>query len=231
MKKETPILFSTPMVKGILNNSKNRTRRTRGLEIINQNPNDRKFDAPYFRTGFKKSDNATFAEFINKKGETIKCKFPFGEVGDLLWVRESFVIIPPNYVFYKADKDNSADIKWKPSIHMPKVACRIWLEITNIRVERLQSITEDDIKKEGIRIPVTKCNGIDTIFLELGKENSAFKFLPNFEPSNIDLQNYDILFALWAELWCKINGRESWDLNPWLWVIEFKQVTKPTIHE
>jgi hypothetical protein len=94
--------------------------------------------------------------------------------------------------------------KWKPSIHMPKAACRIWLRVKSVTIERLQSITQEDAIKEGVFFSdpyegyVTDSEG-----------RSFHTFLParSFE-----------------HLWCSINGAESWDANPWVWVIEFEKL-------
>jgi hypothetical protein len=96
-------------------------------------------------------------------------------------------------------------IKWKPSIHMPKDVCRIWLEVTNVRAERLHDITEEDARAEGIR--------------EFTKDDKLCKYgLPDW--------NWQDMFRTakqsFMQLWCMINGFESWNENPWVWVIEFK---------
>jgi hypothetical protein len=151
---------------------------------------------------------------------------PFGKVGDVLWVRETFfdsdnykyvpLFVARNRYLFKADDDFIGDHKWKPSIHMPFEACRLFLEIANIRVERLQDISENDSKNEGIQ--------------EFTKDGVGFKYgLDGWHWSSSTgkpfmCYNRKIAFG---ELWQSINGAESWNSNPWVWVIEFKQIPKP----
>jgi hypothetical protein len=118
---------------------------------------------------------------------------PYGAVGDRLWVRETFAICADNNIFYKADgkPDPWDGIKWKPSIHMPRRASRITIEITGVRTERLNDITEVDAIAEG-----AQCEGVPAALTNRG----AF-----------------------AKLWEVINGKGSWQHNPWVWVIEFGQ--------
>ncbi len=138
--RELPILFSTPMVLAILDGRKTMTRRV-------VKPQPLWVAGPHIP--FKTPD-------ANPKG-IIKC--PYGQPGDRLWVRETWADnIPgcPNGITYRADHidpkgDGPANpIKWKPSIHMPKAAARIWLEVVSVRVERLNSISEGDAKAEGV---------------------------------------------------------------------------------
>ena len=143
---------------------------------------------------------------------TVK-KCPYGEVGDVLWVRETFNsdygfkdmegnVVPPG-ILYKAKVSSLPNgLKWKPSIFMPKSIARIWLQITSIKVERLKDISEEDAIAEGVE--TTKTGYKD--YITEGSISDAY----------------------WSfySLWYKINGRESWDSNPWVWVIEFKQIKK-----
>lgn len=141
---------------------------------------------------------------------------PYGQPGDQLWVRETFALTGDNAspivhpvhggVAWRAT-DHSKAFTWKPSIHMPRWASRITLEITGIRVERLQSITEQDAIAEGIA-------------LVHGKEMLGWN---DYEA--------EILGGLakakdsYASLWRSINGPESWNQNPYVWVVEFKRIT------
>lgn len=139
---------------------------------------------------------------------------PYGKIGDRLWVRETFCpIFPqdPDYnngepieYDYRADYQHGTRLGdvlgikkiWKPSIFMPRDAARITLEITNIRVERLNDISEEDALAEGVK-------------------------------KKVILDWPLITRAAWCEfrnLWSGINGEESWDLNPWVWVIGFKRI-------
>jgi len=139
--KETGILMATDMVRAILEGKKTQTRRARGLEEMNESPNDWFFDGG--------------TRFYHEDGKAVVVKCPYGQVGDRLWVRETFCILTNPYtkerhVDYKAMMPN-ATLKWKPSIHMPRWASRITLEITEVRVERyeLKNITQRDIDREG----------------------------------------------------------------------------------
>lgn len=133
------------------------------------------------------------------------------KAGDVFWVRETWqqecTIIEENdstqYVatggfVYRAEatvlpKKSVAFGKWKPSIFMPKKACRTFLECTNVRVETAHGISEKDIYAEGIEPCVSK----------------------------------DDAKAHWAGLWSNINGKDSWDSNPWVWVYDFKTIDRP----
>ena len=99
---------------------------------------------------------------------------------------------------------------WKPSIHMPKEACRLFLQIKDIRVERLQDISEEDAKAEGIKYVIDKLTGY-----------CGFDYIND---------GYNLMttpFNGFRSLWKKINGFQSWDDNPWVWVIEFEKIEKP----
>lgn len=130
-----------------------------------------------------------------------RLRSPYGQVGDQLWVRETFLIAderaagrPPwVYAADYADRDRPK-IRWKPSIHMPRAASRLTLEITSVRVERLQDISEVDALAEGVE-PLSDPGAV-------------------FAPAK----------SAYCDLWESINGSGSWDLNPWVWVIEFKKV-------
>ena len=122
---------------------------------------------------------------------------PYGVAGDRLWVRETFNADWCETLLFAADGGSAKDAgyssepKWKPSIFMPRKLSRIDLEVTAVRVERLQEISEEDAKAEG-------CKAL------------------GLRPFN----------ARWAyrNLWQEINGAGSWDLNPWVWVIEFRRI-------
>lgn len=250
--KQSPILFSTDMVQAILEGRKGQTRR-----VMKPQPKamNEEFTMPMPVSEFNKllrlQENKGYKRLYAQGPLTgmLVPNCPFGKTGDLLWVREKFRLeeafeyegeeYPAKYWYYAStpekvtcidgeleDRDN---YRWKPSIHMPKAACRIWLEIVNVKAELLQDITKEQIISEGVRIPMNGTN----IALKLGEENSAL----NFMPEGFMAKDYtgpqiteDMIFkAHWAELWCKINGRESWDANPWVWVIEFKRVEKPEV--
>jgi hypothetical protein len=224
---DLPILFSTPMVPPILADRKLQTRRTSKLSGINKNPRDWRF------VGMEGRD-ATFGHVRRQKALAfITC--PYGQPGDTLWVREAWKSLAygPSFgaeVHYRADGHNPegpwADREkhrriidpvpdrddryrpvkfgpWKPGIHMPKWAARIWLEVTGVRVERLHDITEADAKAEGVE-------SAGDVYSQPGKLVESYR--RGFE-----------------YLWGQINGAESWDANPWVWVVEFKRTERKAV--
>lgn len=202
-KKETPILFSTPMVKAILEGRKTQTRRIVKIQKDEHLHLNRDLVAEY--------DN----------GELIKC--PFGKVGDLLWVRETWATLYTEfgYTCFKADNFTGIDLKkhilngkWKPSIYMPKTRSRIWLEITNIRVERLCDISEEDAILEGVLQVPNPLSG--AIAYHCYVEHKNFYKNSTLNPA-----------YSFKTLWKSINGEQSLNENHYVWVIEFKRIEKP----
>lgn len=206
--KERPINFNDEMVRAILEGRKTQTRR-----IVNPQP--KVIHALH-------GDASITTNQIFRRGDNrVHC--PSGQVGDRLWVRECFgacnSYVP--HIFYRADGEApNPEFKWKPSIHMPRRASRITLEITSVRVERLQDISEDDAQAEGLEA-LTKDGG-RTVKYGIPDRDGL--------PGDDDIGwswcdwSYDPREAF-AKLWSLINGPDSWDSNPWVWVIEFKQVT------
>ncbi|HCE5819543.1 hypothetical protein [Pseudomonas aeruginosa] len=189
--KERPILFSGPMVRAILGGSKTVTRRAlnaQSLKLINYGA--QVGECHYLPEDGKVHQNSAgyYADFC-----------PYGIPGDRLWVRETYADAGCRLT-YRADTDDGAHCKvkkWTPAIHMFRKDSRILLEITAVRVERLQDITEDQAIAEGID---THPMG----FYGNGCITAGGAFL---------------------ELWESINGDGSWAANPWVWVIEFRRVT------
>jgi len=246
--KERPILFSAPMVLAILALIKRMTRRTSGLDHVNREPDA--WTVVANKGGgewlFRRVDSCTFA--------TARC--PYGVPGDRLWVRETFGVCTlvdgrklyeGLKVYYKstgASKDGTPAkefpeypvARWRPSIHMPRWASRITLEVTGVRVERLQEITEEDAVAEGVK-PETRekaytivCRGGGTFEVSSLHERgvpavgdaSPFGEVTHVEPiPEKVLMSAREVFRL---LWMKINGRASWYANPWVWVVEFRRV-------
>lgn len=198
--KERPIIFNGEMVKAILDGRKTMTRRI--AKPLRKNP-------PSLLSG-EWSDS-----YVLDKGnhEWLMKDCPFGKVGDRLWVRETFAVYGDKddehcVIHYRANNPEHFSRKgmgFKPSIHMPRWASRITLEITSIRIERLQDISEDDAKAEGV-------NGGCIVCGELAENCKCATPSPDFKDSFI-------------HLWRSIYGEESWSANPWVWVVEFKQVT------
>lgn len=171
------------------------------------------------------------------------CLFPFGGVGDRLWVRERFsayykssVPCSPSHATYAVFPDGAQsykaggyhpgahdggkaleeyapgafdDIRWRPSIHMPRWASRITLEITEVRAQRLQEISEADVYAEGIVMSPP----------HLG-------ITPAGEPIESERIDWDP-WMYFQELWESINGIGSWDANPWVWAITFRRIPQP----
>jgi hypothetical protein len=185
--KERPILFSTPMVKAILEGRKTVTRRVvkgRPLEWLQ----------PCMFT----------PEFVADQGNN-NC--PYGQPGDILWVRETFSQVAEDRFIYKVDGDkHPLDWPWKPSIHMPRAACRLRLEILSITVEKLQDISEEDAIREGI------------------EPQPAFENIPQWKDYTNNGCTTGWPCVSFASLWQSINGKESWDANPFCWVINFRKL-------
>lgn len=222
--KHIPMFFQTPMVQGILENRKTKTRRLKGLKKVNKDPAE--WDViNYFRSDFGKS--LTFQFLSRQQVEFIKC--PYGQAGDILWVRETWK--PKRFAGHELEGyDYKADhVKWlqsvgqvfipgsgcetgevwRPSIFMPKAACRIFLEVTDVKIEPLHDISPSDAVEEGIEVVVTG-EMVDLYKDYMGEVNS-FEFPVNS----------------FRSLWYSINGEDSWMKNPFVWVISFRRVDKP----
>lgn len=203
--KERLILFSAPMIRAILDGRKTQTRRVVKHQFGHLN------NEPWYPTGRVVSDLQTqpgsFMEFRHRQQDEpgysgskastlVAC--PYGTPGDRLWVRETFHTVDGERAFYRADYnhnpkgDKEHGIVWTPSIHMPRWASRITLKVTDVRVERLQDISEKDAWAEG-------CEGFDD-----------------------DVSGGKSGYCEYAELWESINGKGSWEANPWVWVVEFR---------
>jgi len=182
--KESPILYNGPMVRAILDDKKLMTRRP----IKPQPRRDLVFDP----------ESSTWEDTF---GHRWKC--PYGTIGDHLWVRETWQK-EDGCLFYAAD--NYAQVgKWRPSIFMPRFASRIILEITNVRVERVQEITEGDARKEGIT---------DGGCLNCGEHEPCGCNNPRPDAR-------DVFIWLWDSIY---KDEYSWIYNPFVWVIEFKRM-------
>lgn len=194
-----PILFNTEMVRAILDGRKTCTRR------ICKDANE--YTVPDM--DFYNADRRTYAvhNFVDKEHteqlSTVERTCPIC-TGDILYVRETWKKAPKGYYYYEDwQKDDIADVtKWKPSIHMPKEAARIWLKVTVMRVERLQEITIDGIRNEGLSSMAVHAGDMEIAMEE-------WKNLWNSTIKKHDINHY------------------GWDANPWVWVIEFERCEKP----
>lgn len=196
--KERGMIFNGEMVRAILDGRKTQTRRpikwkqTRFTEI---------------------GEREDGSKWLWSEDAEHACDFwhpcPFGAVGDRIWVRETWNKYG-GLLTYRADHDWIDDMrketvctaKWVPSIHMPRWASRILLEITDVRVERLNSISQEDAQAEGLEL-----TGWRPTYSDPDSGGEVMTPYDNF-----------------AELWSSIYGDESWQANPWVWVIEFKRI-------
>ena len=209
--KHIPILYSTMMVQAKLAKRKSMTRRLSGLDKINKAPHVWRLESLDFE---KDGCWAWFSNHISRKEVAIKC--PYGQPGDVLWVRESWRPIEqdfgqPRYEYKATEKINLSD-KWRPSIHMPKAACRMWDKVKAVRVERLQDISEKDAMAEGV----------------LQYEDGYWKnYMTKKSWKESDGVYCMSAVASFQTLWMSINGVESWEANPWVWVVEFEPCEMP----
>ena len=211
-----PILFSTDMVRAILAGRKTETRRiVKPQPVLGVMSDDSQKRFEMF-TGDSNPVGMTYkgCRYDPWPQCFIKLESPYGKPGDVLWVREKWkkneLFIGWPYHYY-ADNDTFTrpdNEKWKPSIHMPRAACRLFLQITDIRVERLRDITEEDARHEGV---------LPCPFVVGNWKN----YLPG------DADSYATPVGSFCSLWQSINGPESWEDNPWVWVMKFKQIEKP----
>lgn len=220
---EKPILFSGPMVRAILAGTKTQTRR-----IVKPQPKGRL--SPWdmaSEPGDVYIDGSVPVRCVESRGRNkrdagelslrpVPC--PYGVPGDRLWVREAWRQndAPSDCVHYMADEDECSGGPWRPSIHMPRWASRITLEVTEVRVQRLQEISEEDAKAEGVNAVCPGCG--QTLaqddeteahwICEDGNDGVPFEHRVGFE-----------------RLWGLINGKRApWSSNPWVWAITFRRI-------
>lgn len=198
-----PILFNTEMVRAILDGRKTCTRRiVRPPYFVDGDENDKR-SLITLRTATKNSS------LYRQIGQMPYPDAPY-RMCDILYVRETWCKGLERYI-YRADYSDTEkfyrdgeeiEMKWHPSLHMPKEAARIWLKVTDVRVERLQEITLEQICREGVEIEYPYVlNGEEKIYAFSNLWNSTIK-------------KYDI-------------DRYGWDASPWVWVIEFERCEKP----
>ncbi len=227
--KKRPILMSAPMVLALLDGTKTQTRRI--IKGIDPSTVDLRLDdAGWLRTfigdcmDLPESDPDAWQLVYDDWESGARC--PYGVPGDRLWVREGIRHIGDGGSEYIADGSyTKADAwPWKnnalPSIHCPLGLSRFTLELTDVRVQRLHDISIGDILAEGIRIPATEDG---KALLCVSGKHPPSSFLAAWGKAR-GPSGDDMLLAEWASLWSTINGRESWDANPWLWCLSFKQV-------
>ena len=203
-----PILFNTEMVRAILEGRKSCTRRLVKF-LSGENPQ---------WTGYIKDELMLY----NGKNEPCIRKAPY-QSGDILYVRETFIQAAAHIFWYKADNNSwiSEGLHWKPSIHMPKEAARIWLKVTDVRVKRLQEMKPGDVIKEGAYPDCWDC--LNTY----GESGSQCCYGTEEECSRCDEMMME-----WEKLWTTTIKKSDldcygWNANPWVWVIEFERCKKP----
>jgi hypothetical protein len=231
--KYIPILFSTAMVQALLAGRKTMTRRVNNLDLINKEPDK------YHITNANYVKNGALMQkfFYGNECYVIKC--PYGKVGDVLWVRENYKLYinydNQVYVGFEGretfDVYNKKDIslstlekivarklkpnEWHscPSIHLYKEFASIFLKITDIKVERLQDISEEDAMDEGVELHERGVKWLNY----LDKRSTLTQFIFNCYNAKESFRT----------LWQMINGHMAWHANPWVWVIKFEQIEKP----
>jgi hypothetical protein len=218
---ERPILFSGPMVRAILEGRKTQTRRV----VKPQPPVEcgRITVEPFHpvvidRHGDERPGAEIFGAYDDNGEWGAKC--PYGAPGDLLWVRETWAVDAPldqvraeredamrvepifgHGPYYRADGiHENTGLTWRPSIHMPRWACRMVLELTAVRVERLQEISQQDVFREGLH---------------------------NAQQKEIERRVGKLLMSqeCYQDLWDSLNAERGfgWAVNPWVWVVEFRR--------
>lgn len=227
-----PILFNTDMVRGIMDGRKTVTRRV--IKGLPDGTYDVKFNGEEWEALFGTVGKGACFDFYKE------LKLPC-QTGDILYVRETWQeccrntihsqIVHNKYCF-KASVDNpiygcidrecGQICNWKPSIHMPKEAARIWLKVTDVRVERLQEMSDDDCVKEGIRA-WTKDGKLYKYF-PADKEGDY----PNCAWSECPRTPKEAMEKIWNSTIKKSDlNRYGWEANPWVWVVEFERCEKP----
>jgi len=216
--RERGILFSGPMVRAILAGRKTQTRRAMRTSHVGYHSFAR-WDGEPFRRAMMRCLNDPGIATGNPSLRSVFCENNrYGVPGDRLWVRETWAAgglaspddRTPAYAV-DADPDVRRLIRWRPAILMPRWASRITLEITNVRVERAQAISAADVAAEGIDTAA-----VQTLYRDATpkQRRELGTTLATGAPS-----------LNWRAAWTLINGRASWDANPWVWVVEFKVVT------
>lgn len=222
--RERQVLFSAPMVRALLDGTKTQTRRAvspaSGLLVYLQ---DRYGEAintvcePGKAPVHRRTPGRPHTELVLPH-----C--PYGRPGDRLWVREAWAaphaldghtprFMPPTTRVHYAATEDRGGLLWRPSIHMPRWACRFVLTLESVRLERLHDISEPDAIDEGV-LSLGKQWAADTFPEYFGDLGVALSngFKPPIGPSPRDR---------YAMLWTQINGPGSWSANPWVWVLAF----------
>jgi hypothetical protein len=200
--KESPIIFPAPMVRAILEGRKTQTRR-----VMKPQP---KYELRAHKNGwYEYSENPLADPICNSPWGT--GRVPKYAVGDILWVRETFTGVPDgSYLYWAAPMNDGCGPgdfawEWSPAIYMPRKAARLFLEVKSVRVERVQDISEEDARAEGV-LPF---NMFDQIKFPAGSPLLDRTYKNGF-----------------MSLWDTLNAKRgfSWDTNPWVWTISFGRI-------
>lgn len=229
---EKPILFSGPMVRAILERRKTQTRRVAKFRPRSDGLN---LEASSLVPGHYCTGTPEHGWVLQSRGaggcwndRTYPLRSPCGHAGDILWVRETWAIVNdegpimcpipasrPNFLYgtaYRADQEEwPEDWRWRPGIHMPRWAARIFLEVIEVRVEHLQEITLEGVRAEGV--PET--------WGDWGPYQPA-----GMQPHEWDNMRWD---EQWHWLWDSLNATRGygWETNPWVWVVTFTLLDSP----
>lgn len=234
-----PILFNTEMVKAILDGRKTTTRRTIKLKYDNTHI---KWRTDKYGTQLVEMQNDVDGETRGNNPDgshwhkllAYRIINPPYKKGDVLYVRETFYEVPsgPKAFVYKADETQPNDFHyWKPSIFMPKEAARIFLRVTDVKAERLQDITEDGAKAEGVR-PFTKDGQLNKFAVSIDSwadyhEKHEKDFHGNWWQDMP--KNPTTAFSYLWNSTVKKSGLDQygWNANPWVWVISVERTARP----
>lgn len=220
--KERPILFSAPMVRALLDGRKTQTRRVVKPQPVKNGYHEEK----HFFRRIERFPADTWLLPSTKKDRFFLApdwhtRCPYGAPGDRLWVKETHAVNVPGCergLSYRADHhdpkgDGPANpMRWIPSIHMRRVYSRLTLEVTEVRVERVQDICENDAVAEGVE--------------EIVDPERFWRwknYMPERESSAVLCSLPSARESFWS-LWESINGTASLSANPWVWVVSFRRV-------
>lgn len=207
--KVTPLLFNSEMIRALINGRKTQTRRV----MKHQPAHGCRYDMVESKIGACHHNGAgVFVPYAGNVATHVQ-PCPWGQPGDLIWVRETFTNSPDGPIYAATAGEAGAlepgdSIRWTPSIHMPRWASRLTLRLTDVRVERVQDISEEDCGAEGITVPPPLL-GIDMDGNPIESETAGM------DP-----------WDFFSELWDNINAKRGfgWEANPWVWVLGFEVI-------
>lgn len=220
--KTKPILFSSPMVQAIMEGRKTQTRRI--IKPPEMTGKGWKWEGTRPKAMYNSGGMEVWGHNVLPSDDFGLEMCAKNQKGDILWVRETFGVdftiiseegLKTEYCYRANETDNRPADGWKPSIFMPKEACRLFLKVTNVRVERLKKITGVDACKEGVE---------SEYFPELDEHTGARRYKNYLHGGGFGLIHPEQSFQT---LWQSINGKESWNENPFVWVYDFEITEKP----